>query len=171
MLVLLSAISNFLPLRNVIRDLCSTSVSFASAASPHLLFASMPVIDDYYGQIIGKPFPHHRHRVQQYYDPYYDSYCEPLTALELHAMASHPRRQKVRRCESEEISDEEHSEIEKATRAHVEATREHEKIKEKFEDIKKSFEQSEAKVKAAAKKLERAKKNEANYNYGYRLHF
>lgn len=113
------------------------------------------MIEDYYAQAICEICSRHRHRMQPYYDPYYENYRDPyVTALQVAtAWALRLRRHKIRRHDSEEDSDEDSSDVEKATRAHIEATREHDNIKEKFEDIKKTFEQSEVKTGAAAKNL------------------
>lgn len=59
------------------------------------------------------------------------------------------------------------SDIENATREHVEISKEHEKIKERYEEAKKKFQESEGKVKDATKKLKLAKKTARLKTCGY----
>ncbi|KAJ8111870.1 hypothetical protein OPT61_g5640 [Boeremia exigua] len=61
--------------------------------------------------------------------------------------------------ESEEDSEDE-NDVEKATRAHMKATLEYDKAKEKSDEANKKLEECELRVQAAARELERAKKED-----------
>lgn len=102
-------------------------------------------MEDYY-------WPHHRGRRQIIHDPHNRNYDERLLPLMQQLIAYNGKDHEPQDDWAEE------SDIEKATRVHVEVMREHEKIKEKFVEAKKNLEESEAKVKEATTKLKRAKR-------------
>lgn len=105
-------------------------------------------MDDFYRQFLRRS---HRNRAQWTSPPYYDHYGEAFMPFAYFAAC------KTKDRDPKDEQEEEPNDIEKATRAHVEATLEHEKIAEKLEEVKKQFEESEAKVKEAEKELQKAK--------------
>lgn len=115
---------------------------------------------DYYAERI-RSWPRHHSQLQPTVYPYYGDYDDgPMPVMQI-VRAFHPRKH-----EHEEYSEGD-SDVEKATRAHIQATSEYEKVKEVFDDAKKKLEECEAKVQAATKRLEKAKREWRRYHLYY----
>lgn len=112
---------------------------------------------DYYLESF-RPRYRHQGQMQSMAYPSYDDYDDCDERVLDNMQRQLVKAFRLRKHHSDSDSENDNNDLEKATRAHIEATLEYEKLKEQFDDAKKKLEECEEKVQAAAKQLEKAKK-------------
>jgi hypothetical protein len=105
-----------------------------------------------------------RSQIPQVIYPYYDDYDEKLAHGLQRRLSKAYRSGHIGVAED---SDEE-SDLEKATKKHIEATTELDTAKRESEKTKRLLDECEAKVRAATDKLEKAKRELRRLRYAYR---